>query len=113
VPKGTNTGYTFPVFLILHAAGHFVNKKLVNLHPNLPRESENMLVNSRLYQSYILRLWRESAEGEWRSSLQNVTSGDVKNFGSLSDLFMFICTKTEQPPFQTLLNGETDTINIR
>jgi hypothetical protein len=72
-----------------------------------------MLGNNRFYQSYILRLWRESADGEWRASLQNVTSGDVKNFPSLSDLFMFICTKTEQPPIQTLLNGETDPINIR
>ena len=71
-----------------------------------------MLGNNRLYQSYILRLWRESVDGEWRASLQNVTSGDVKNFGSLSDLFTFICQRTDQPPIQILTNEETDPINI-
>jgi len=71
-----------------------------------------MLGNNRIYQSYILRLWRESVDGEWRASLQNVTSGDVNNFGSLSDLFMFICQKTEQPPYQPQIKGETDPIKI-
>jgi hypothetical protein len=57
-------------------------------------------------------MWRESMDGEWRASLQNVTSGDVKNFANLSDLFMFICQKTDQPPYQPIINGETDPINI-
>ena len=71
-----------------------------------------MLGNNQIYQSYILRLWRESEDEEWRASLQNVTSGDVKNFASLSDLFMFICQKTDQPPYPSIINGETDPINI-
>ena len=97
---------------ILHAASIFVHKKLVNPHPTWPRKSEHMLGNNRLYQSYILRLWRESVNGEWRASLQSVTSGDVKNFGSLSDLFMFICQETDQPPYQSQINGESDPIKF-
>ncbi len=56
-----------------------------------------MSTNLSLYQSYLLRLWRESINGEWRASLQNVSTGQCRYFASLSQLCNFLEETTRQP----------------
>lgn len=56
-----------------------------------------MSTDLRLYQSYLLRLWRESINGEWRASLQNVTTGQCRYFASLPQLCAFLEETTRSP----------------
>ena len=54
--------------------------------------------NPRDYVSYLLRMWRDSAnegaaplnEAPWRASLQSPGTGDRVGFASLDDLFAFL-----------------------
>jgi hypothetical protein len=61
------------------------------------------------YQSYLLRLWRESGAGEagrgpaespasqegvWRASLESPQAGERQGFASLEDLFAFLRQQT-------------------
>jgi hypothetical protein len=55
-----------------------------------------MKIDERLYQSYMLRLWRESMDGDWRASLENITTGAKKNFSDLADMFVFLCGQVGQ-----------------
>jgi hypothetical protein len=50
-----------------------------------------MSADEGLYQSYILRMWRESAEGEWRASLQDIPSCEMHHFPSLKALLQYLC----------------------
>jgi len=49
----------------------------------------------RLYHSYLLRVWKENNDLEWRGSLQNVATGECHNFGNLSSLFSFLQSQAE------------------
>jgi hypothetical protein len=42
------------------------------------------------YRSYLLRMWRESADGEWRSSLQDTVSSKTYFFADLPALEAFL-----------------------
>jgi hypothetical protein len=43
------------------------------------------------YLSYLLRIWRAGGEGPaWRASLDDVTTGERRAFGSLEGLFAFL-----------------------
>lgn len=53
-----------------------------------------MKASTRLYQSYLLRMWKENAEGDWRSSLQDVSSGECSTFISLDEMFVFLRQRT-------------------
>jgi hypothetical protein len=50
------------------------------------------------YQSYLLRLWREGAQGTWRGSLQDTATGQVSYFASVESLYSFLmaCIDREQ-----------------
>ena len=52
-----------------------------------------MRANSRLYQSYLLRMGRESLDG---ASLQNLATSEFQNFSNLEALFAFLINETEQ-----------------
>lgn len=56
-----------------------------------------MRSNILLYQSYLLRLWRESIDGEWRASLQNIATGKCVNFSSMAQLCAYLEDCAEQP----------------
>jgi hypothetical protein len=45
------------------------------------------------YQTNLLRIWRESVQGNWRVTLIEVGTGDTRNFGDLSDMFVFLCAQ--------------------
>jgi hypothetical protein len=52
----------------------------------------------RLYQSYLLRLWKEQVESDWRASLQEVVTGECHYFSNLQALFTFLESQSD-PPF--------------
>jgi hypothetical protein len=54
----------------------------------------------RFYQSYLVRLWKEGAESDWRASIQDIASGECKYFSQLGELFLFM----EQNPETALLD---------
>lgn len=51
-------------------------------------------MDTRLYQAYLLRLWRDTTQSEWRASLQNTKTNQLFYFASLEALFKFIEVKT-------------------
>ncbi len=61
------------------------------------------------YHSYLLRLWRESSDGEastgpaespesrewvWRASLESPQAGERKGFANMEELFAFLRQQT-------------------
>jgi len=44
------------------------------------------------YQSYLLRLWRDSPQGAWYASVQSTASGEKQIFPDLAALFDFLLT---------------------
>ncbi len=56
-----------------------------------------MRVNSEVYQSYLLRLWRDKRDGEWRASLSDVGTGELRHFATILALFIFLCSKLGMP----------------
>jgi hypothetical protein len=55
---------------------------------------------SHQYHSYLLRLWREGAQGTWRGSLQDTATGQVSYFASVESLYSFLLAsiESEQTP---------------
>jgi hypothetical protein len=51
---------------------------------------------TRAYFSYLLRLWKadENDETVWRCSLQEVHTGKVRGFATLSDLDCYLQSRT-------------------
>jgi hypothetical protein len=46
-----------------------------------------------IYHSFLLRLWRDSEQGAWRASLENVTTGERHGFANLASLYAFLQAK--------------------
>jgi hypothetical protein len=48
------------------------------------------------YQSYLLRLWRTSSQGNavWRASLESAQTGERRGFADLESLFAFLEQQT-------------------
>ncbi len=53
-----------------------------------------------VYQSYLLRLWRDSADEPWRISLQSTRDGSQHFFANLEDAWAFLRRRMrlEKPP---------------
>ncbi|NUM46556.1 MAG: hypothetical protein HUU38_17770 [Anaerolineales bacterium] len=67
-------------------------------------------MQTKRYQSYLLRLWRDTEAEPWRASLQEVSTQEQFLFSTLEDLFAFLCARTNahfqpfwEPPKQDLL----------
>jgi hypothetical protein len=55
----------------------------------------------RIQKSYLLRLWSDGKQKEWRASLEDVRNREVKTFSSLNELTAFLQEnqdKTQQNP---------------
>ena len=50
-----------------------------------------MLDQNPSYQSFLLRIWRECDDGDWRYSLQDVFNGECFNFSNLYELYEKLC----------------------
>ncbi len=60
-----------------------------------------------LHKSYLLRIWRDSLDGEWRASLQDVVTCENQNFSTVSSLLDFLSHETRpQAATFRLQNGE-------
>jgi len=46
--------------------------------------------NPPSYQSYLLRVWRETPNSPWRASLESVGSGEKQAFAQLEDLIAYL-----------------------
>ena len=46
--------------------------------------------DSQTYQAYLLRLQRDSGETQWRCRLENVTTGEICQFGDEQVLFAYL-----------------------
>ena len=44
----------------------------------------------RLYEAYMVRIWRDSPQSSWRASAQLVADGEIINFGNLPALFEYL-----------------------
>lgn len=49
-----------------------------------------MKLDTRRYQSYLLRLWRDDVQGEWRASLQDTLTCQKYFFPDLASLYGFL-----------------------
>lgn len=70
-------------------------------------------IQSKHYKAYLLRLWREGDEGNWRAILEDAHSETRRGFASLEALFKFLSEVTGEvnPPLAlqdkpTYLKGE-------
>ncbi len=50
-----------------------------------------------MQQSYLLRLWKDSADGYWRASLKDLMSLEVTHFPNLEGVYEYICNQTHEP----------------
>ena len=46
------------------------------------------------YQSFLVRLWRDSPSAPWRASAQNILTGEEQRFANLESLFVFLQSQT-------------------
>ena len=61
-----------------------------------------MRADNPVYQSYLLRMWRESVDGEWHASLQDVATSECENFSNLAALFAFLSGQGDLSPPQVV-----------
>lgn len=56
------------------------------------------------YQSYLLRMWLTQEEDgvQWRASLEDVQSGELRGFSKIADLLDYLkaVTTPEEPEFE-------------
>ena len=48
------------------------------------------------YHAYLVRIWRDGSDGEWRTSTESVATGLIVNFACLSTLFAFLDARTKK-----------------
>lgn len=51
-------------------------------------------IQSNHYKAYLLRLWREGDDGDWRAILEDAHSEARRGFASLEALFKFLSEAT-------------------
>jgi hypothetical protein len=61
-----------------------------------------------MYLSFLLRLWRETEQGGWRASLENVMTGERHGFPDLPSLYAFLQAACQEPATQ----GREDRVSI-
>ena len=66
------------------------------------------------YFSYLLRVWKDSVDGEWHASLQDVISGECHHYPTLYELYVNLWeltsqegNKPERNPFETYIKQHT------
>ena len=65
-----------------------------------------MKPKSGYYKSYLLRMWRESLEGEWRASLQDVVTCENHNFQSITALVEYLAVENKKNASKKVQTGE-------
>jgi hypothetical protein len=72
-----------------------------------------MEANDNFYQSYLLRMWKESESGEWRALLLTIPTQERRHFANLQALFDYLDCQAGSSPLgsglkhrNTILTGE-------
>jgi len=55
------------------------------------------------YQAFIVRLWQDGADALWRGSVQSVQTGEIVRFVSLTELFAFLESQTNEESEEDIL----------
>lgn len=58
-----------------------------------PAILETNTMNSKdtsLYQSYLLRLWRDNPQSPWRASLQSSATEELQHFATAEELWTYL-----------------------
>ncbi len=50
------------------------------------------------YHAYLLRLWQESPQTDWRGSLENPRTGERQHFATVNNLIAAIVQQTQGDP---------------
>lgn len=53
--------------------------------------------DDQLYQSYLLRLWRNRTDAPWRATLEGSEDNSQHHFATLEELVRFLKTNGQQP----------------
>ena len=73
-----------------------------------------MTAHPKLYHSYLLRIWNEGYDLDWRASLQDIANGETRHFASMTSLLEFLQRQTEaglMPPNELLTVGDYNHID--
>ena len=54
-------------------------------------------LNESLCQSYLLRIWRDGEDGEWRAMLLTIPNQERHQFTSIESLFSFLEYRADHP----------------
>jgi len=54
-------------------------------------------LNESVCQSYLLRIWRDSEEGEWRATLLTIPTQERHQFTSMEGLYNFLEYRAGHP----------------
>ena len=58
------------------------------------------------YKSFLLRMWRESMEGEWRASLQDVVTCESHHFPTIAALMEYLAVENQNGTATKIKIGE-------
>lgn len=58
------------------------------------------------YKSFLLRMWRESMEGEWRASLQDVVTCESHHFPTIAALMEYLAVENQNGTATKIKLGE-------
>ncbi|MEZ4621058.1 MAG: hypothetical protein R2867_36920 [Caldilineaceae bacterium] len=53
------------------------------------------------YHSFLVRLWRETEQDQWRASLRSIQTNEERHFAHLEQLFLFLYMQTIDRTEQT------------
>ena len=54
-------------------------------------------LNESICQSYLLRIWRDGEDGEWRAMLLTIPNQERHQFTSIESLFNFLEYRVDHP----------------
>ena len=54
-------------------------------------------LNESICQSYLLRMWRDGEDGEWRAMLLTIPTQERHQFTSIESLFNFLEYRADHP----------------
>jgi hypothetical protein len=54
-------------------------------------------LNESVCQSYLLRIWRDGEDGEWRAMLLTIPTQERHQFTSIESLFNFLEYRADHP----------------
>jgi len=54
-------------------------------------------LNESVCQSYLLRIWRDGEDGEWRAMLLTIPNQERHQFTSIESLFSFLEYRADHP----------------